>query len=355
MITLPDFATLLRPITLDNPAGDNLEYDSIFDEIRLARESDPSFLPQDDWAVSDPKKADWGRVCSLSEQALREKSKDLQLACWLVEALAHRHGVPGLIAGIDFLNAFITQFWFHCWPSLEDDGLTIRRARLVRLDRDVSQLLFCLPLLEQEISSLAHWKQTQAFEHKISVAPERRDELISQEGDLTVATFESQASSFSAREIDQQAAQVKTLTAALAQLNAHYLSLSQDPEGELFTHSRQMVKDIADYLQRLAPRVSYQMDEMPLSPPDKYPEEGDVKSVAAQSRMQITDREMAVKQMLAIAHYFRQTEPSSPVPFLMERAARWANMTLTEWLEEMLNDSSSMRDINLVLTGQLSQ
>lgn len=66
---------------------------------------------------------------------------------------------------------------------------------------------------------------------------------------------------------------------------------------------------------------------------------------------QTMSRDLAVSQMLTIAHFFRQTEPSSPVPFLMERAARWANMTLTEWLEEMLQDDSSLRDINHVLKG----
>jgi len=63
-------------------------------------------------------------------------------------------------------------------------------------------------------------------------------------------------------------------------------------------------------------------------------------------------RDLAISHMLTIAHFFRQSEPSSPVPFLMERAARWAGMTLTEWLEEMLEDKSSMRDINKVLKGQ---
>jgi type VI secretion system protein ImpA len=60
-------------------------------------------------------------------------------------------------------------------------------------------------------------------------------------------------------------------------------------------------------------------------------------------------RELAVSQMLAIADHFRTNEPSSPVPYLMERAARWAGMTLTEWLEEMLNDTNSINDINNVL------
>lgn len=35
----------------------------------------------------------------------------------------------------------------------------------------------------------------------------------------------------------------------------------------------------------------------------------------------------------------------------MERAARWADMTLTEWLEEMLSDNNTLQDINNVLTG----
>jgi type VI secretion system protein ImpA len=68
-------------------------------------------------------------------------------------------------------------------------------------------------------------------------------------------------------------------------------------------------------------------------------------------KSQVLSRDVAISQMLAIAHFFRQTEPSSPVPFLMERAARWANMTLTEWLEEMLADGGSLRDINNALTG----
>ena len=62
-------------------------------------------------------------------------------------------------------------------------------------------------------------------------------------------------------------------------------------------------------------------------------------------------RDLAITQMLTIAHFFRQSEPSSPVPFLMERAARWADMTLTEWLEEMLSDNNTLQDINNVLTG----
>ncbi|SQA96944.1 Uncharacterized protein conserved in bacteria [Cedecea neteri] len=108
-----DFSTLLSPISLDTPAGINLEYEPVFDEIRQARESDKDELPQGDWAVSEPRKADWERVQSLCERALTEQSKDLQLACWFVEATSHQKGLEGLLSGVDFLSEFITRFWYQ--------------------------------------------------------------------------------------------------------------------------------------------------------------------------------------------------------------------------------------------------
>ena len=48
---------------------------------------------------------------------------------------------------------------------------------------------------------------------------------------------------------------------------------------------------------------------------------------------------------------FRETEPSSPVPYLIERAVRWANMSVTDWLNELLPDKEAIHKINEVLKG----
>lgn len=349
---LPDMTALLAPISPKKPAGDNLEYEPLFDEIRRARESDPDYLPQDEWSVSEPRKADWNRVRILSEKALSEQSKDLQLACWFVEALCHQHGLAGLAAGIMFLSEFITRFWFQCWPSLDEEGIAMRRSKLLRLDKDISQQLCNRSLLRQSDTSLAHWRQILAFEHKLNTQPGDRDELIRQEGDLTMVRFDRQAASFSSIEIGQQANVVEQLGVAFDQLETRYISLSQDQEGGLFAQIRQMLTDLADYLQRLTQRAIPLADDsivLPSEHEEAAPEFGNVPSFSASPLM---SRELAINQMLSIAGYFRKTEPSSPVPFLMERAARWANMTLSEWLEEMLNDSNSIHEINNVLTGR---
>jgi len=348
MTLVADIAPLLAPISPENPAGENLEYELLFDTIRSARESDPDYLPEGDWSVSEPRKADWNKVRMLSEKALIEQSKDLQLACWLVESRCHLQGLAGLCSGIDFLCAFLQQFWFQCWPSLEEDGVLARRSRLSRLDRDISMQLFRQPLLAQEITSLATWREIQAFEQKITAHPESREELIAQKGDLSMSSFDRLATQFSAHDISQQLALTEQLAAALRQCEACYASLSEDQEGDVFVLIRQTLAEVTDYLQRLAQRAMPLATDAPVDSAEGAP----LATTSPFATSQMMNRELAISQMLAIGAWFRQTEPSSPVPFLMDRAARWANMTLTEWLEEMLTDDTSLHAIHNVLTGQ---
>ncbi|QLK63706.1 type VI secretion system protein TssA (plasmid) [Enterobacteriaceae bacterium Kacie_13] len=354
--TQPEIAALLMPISPENPAGLNLEYEQIYDDIRQSRESDPDYLPQDEWIIAEPRSADWHKVRTLCTAVLSQQSKDLQIGCWLVEALTHLQGIEGAETGFQFLSEFITHFWFQCWPTLDDDGTTFRYSKLSRLDRDISQVLYTRPLIRQPESSLAHWHRVLAFEHKICTWPDSRDDMIAKEGDLSMETFDVLAAAFSSIEISQQAGNLERLKIQLDRLEACYFSLSQEEPHVLFAQTRQSLSDSTDFLQRLAQRAipvgceTLNLNFTDLTDQSIAFETGD--AYQAPARNQPLSRDLAISQMLTIAHFFRQTEPSSPVPFLMERAARWANMTLTEWLEEMLTDSGSMREINNVLKGQ---
>ncbi len=93
-----DLNVLLAPISADNPAGEPVRYAGVYDAIQEARRADDE-LPMGDWK-REAKAADWLAVIKLSTEALVTKSKDLQLAVWLVEALVKRHGFPGY--GMDF-------------------------------------------------------------------------------------------------------------------------------------------------------------------------------------------------------------------------------------------------------------
>lgn len=54
--------TLLFPVIGESPVGENIEYDPVYSEIREARQNDPDYMSQGEWAVSDPRRADWRKV-----------------------------------------------------------------------------------------------------------------------------------------------------------------------------------------------------------------------------------------------------------------------------------------------------
>jgi type VI secretion system protein ImpA len=52
------------------------------------------------------------------------------------------------------------------------------------------------------------------------------------------------------------------------------------------------------------------------------------------------DRPDALRRLAAIADFFHRSEPHSPVAYLVERAVRWGQMPLEEWLYEVISDEA---------------
>src|SRR6266545_3561906 len=84
-----DFGSLLAPIAGENPAGESVRYDGVYDAIQEARRSEDD-LPMGDWE-REVKAADWRSAIKLSADAVSSKSKDLQIGVWLTEALLKQY------------------------------------------------------------------------------------------------------------------------------------------------------------------------------------------------------------------------------------------------------------------------
>src|SRR5438270_11807769 len=86
---------LLNPIPGNNPCGENLRYDPVYDKIKEARFEDEDDAPQGEWQRAG-KKADFPLVIELAGDALVKKRKELQLAAWLDEATLRRERFSAL-------------------------------------------------------------------------------------------------------------------------------------------------------------------------------------------------------------------------------------------------------------------
>ena len=123
---LPD--NLLNPIQGENPSGADLRYAPIYDQIKEARREEEE-SEQGEWKY-EVKKADYPLVVKLATEAIATKSKDLQLAAWLTDALLRTEGFGGLKQGLELLRGLVGTFWETLYPQLEDGDAELRAAPL---------------------------------------------------------------------------------------------------------------------------------------------------------------------------------------------------------------------------------
>ena len=163
-----DLDALLAPISAERPAGESLRYEQTYDLIKEARRADDPNLPQGIYAT-ELKKADWSLVEQLCAEALATRSKDLQLAAWLMEAWVHLHGFAGAREGLALLRGLLEGFWEHLYPEIDDDPGTQDQVRgglspgqafdalsvlLEWLDNKLSFSLKQLPVTEPNVGDL---------------------------------------------------------------------------------------------------------------------------------------------------------------------------------------------------------
>ncbi len=61
------------------------------------------------------------------------------------------------------------------------------------------------------------------------------------------------------------------------------------------------------------------------------------------------DRSDALNRLAAVAEFFRQTEPHSPVAYLVPRAVQWGQMPLEDWLREVISDDAVLARVRETL------
>src|ERR1700761_130010 len=125
---MPLRTDLLTPIEGENPSGVNLRYDPVIDKIKEARREDID-APPGAWKTA-VKTADFGLVIKLASDVIAKRSKDLQVAVWLVEAHVRREGLPVIGSCFKFVHELLEQFWDTLYPEIEDGDVELRAGPL---------------------------------------------------------------------------------------------------------------------------------------------------------------------------------------------------------------------------------
>jgi type VI secretion system protein ImpA len=189
-----DIDAILAPVPGENPAGEDLRYAPTYEQIKEARRAD-DLLDRGDWQ-RETKRADWDKVVTTTLDALTKKTKDLQIAAWLTEALTITEGFEGLAVGLIVINGFLTNFWDHVYPAIEDGDLDFRAAPIEFMNEKLGVCTKDVPLTEAGVTAGYSWLKWQESREVGSEADARddarrsaRQEMIA-DGKLTAEEFD---------------------------------------------------------------------------------------------------------------------------------------------------------------------
>jgi type VI secretion system protein ImpA len=342
---------LLIPISDSMPAGQDLSFSPELDAIAQARKFDDPSLDQGEW-VTELKEADWEFVVQRCAALLTEKSKDLRLAVWLTEAAAKQHHLRGLGEGYRLLAGLCEQYWdLGLYPEADGGDNEQRIGNLSWILSRTRTLIRELPLTE----GLNTAYSTIDFETARKRANSGGDS--EQSGAPKLADMEAAKRANSAQFSAKFTADAQYCMDALLQLEKIAdAKLGQDSPG--FAAARDAVQATLHAM----PATTSKIDGShagTAQPHDHLGRQAAQSSDSAPKQQQneaasgpIRNRTHAIAQLRAVAKFFRDTEPHSPVSYFAEKAANAGEQDLHTWLRSVIKDESSLSHIEEMLGVQ---
>jgi len=358
-IALDDF---LHPIPGDLPAGEDLRYSGLFDRLTELRREDDLQAPQGIWE-SQTKLADWGEVISLASDALKTQTKDLQVTVWLTEALLMKERLPGLADGLELLEALCRQFWPNLHPEIDDSGdLDGRLSPIYWIDVKLSQRLMTLPLTQGAAIddtagySWQTWLTAQRLEALHAAQPRDFEQAVSR-GEITVVKFMGSARGSPDRFYVKLRDDLGRCLTGCQRLIGTLDTLCGNQAPSL-RHFQGLLEEMTALVDRIlterglgtrskaAPPASPIVQSTVRAMPKADPGAASPTTLPTDTSG-IGSREEAYNLLRLAANYLLETEPHSPVPYLVQRAISWGQMPLNQVMAELLNDDRS-RVFNLL-------
>jgi type VI secretion system protein ImpA len=340
---------LLNPIPGANPCGENLRYAPVYDKIKEARREDDD-APQGEWRT-ERKTADFPLVIKLASDALANKSKDLQLAVWLAEALLKQEGFGGFRAGLNFIQSLLETFWDGLYPELEDGDASLRAVPLEWLGGRMDLALRKAPITRKGLGWLKY-KEALSVGYEADADTEAKAEsrataiadgkLTGEEWDAAFAASPKEYYVALEADLDGILGTIESLvplceekfaddTPSFSPLRSTMEEIRHTVHG-LLQKKRELFPDEAPAAaddgwstsEETAPQT--ERDAEPAQPRAAAPAPVRFKPKTGPLAAEPVDNADACERVVSAARYLRGENADSPVPYLLLRALRWGEL-----------------------------
>ncbi|MCI6198741.1 MAG: type VI secretion system protein TssA [Succinivibrionaceae bacterium] len=339
-MSLPDSAEMLAPLPGD-PAGEDCEYDSLY--MGLESLATPVEAQEMGDSVIEGRDPDYRKLQKDCEK-LWTRTRDLRVASYFTVAAFCNSGLPGLRAGLEVISFLIDSLWDEFWPRLDPDD-----------DNDPTERVNILNMLSPKngafsdpIQFISHFRKIRLVD---ALPYTLRDLLISDGtleaagGETDSAVMQAQLRSVPASAVKEQAGAAQAVMDLLGKIADGFNAKAGNGGSVSFDSLETELKRLIRFYGSLQPdeAPAPEAAEEPAAEPEAVPARpvpAMVNAAVADIRSyRITNRADALMLIEKCSEYFRKAEPSSPLPFLLDRALRMADMNFVDILAEIDQDS----------------
>ena len=327
---MADLSALLEEVSADKPCGDYLEYDPAYLELS----KDILGTPEDPITGEAAQPPNW-RDIEKKSLAILQQSKDLQIAIYLLRALIVQEGIPGFRDGLSFLRGILENYWESVHPQLDPDDDLDPTARINILEELNSFESVLRPL---SLASLVESKSVGQFSL-------RDIQLATDKIDLPEGASKPDINLIKNLFLDNTQAQ----TALTYQAVIESIDLIQQIDrfvGEQvgiensadFSALLAQLKETRHVFEQFATGLGHDSDDESINEAD-FDDSGVVQSARKQLNVgEINSRQDVLRMLDLICKYYREVEPSSPVPMLLNRAKYLVTADFMQIVQNLLPD-----------------
>lgn len=317
-MSMIDIGKLLAPISAEQPSGPNKEYDPPFQALEQLLQLRPDETGN---AIAEP---NWREVLDKAV-ALTAETKDVRVLVMACRALTRLGGLPGLADGLTLLRGLLEGQWATINPPLEDgDPLVRTNALLGLVDRDthLKNVREAELVKAQGLGRFTLRDYLLASGKEKAVDPATVQPITSIEAAFSAVPVEElQATTAGAtRALDEWLALIKFLHATVG--------VDRTPPLEPLTAALKEAKGVLSA--QLALRVPTLTDDAATT--------AGAAGAGKPATGEVRSREDVVKALERIIDFYHRSEPSSPVPILLQRAKRLVTMNFLDLVKDLAPD-----------------
>jgi type VI secretion system protein ImpA len=323
---------LLQPIAPDQPCGESLEDTELltsFDTYRLFGQSRPLDAPAEENEKRVPKpitSPEWIEIRDKARDALG-RSKDLRLLAHLGTALLRTDGVSGFSSALNVASQWLQTYWSQTYPLVDEDA--ILRCSALNCFADpmaVVDGLRRVPLVSSRQHGTFSLRDIDIATHQMAPGT---GEAVADPNQINAAFGSMPLASLTQLHED-----VTSAVAAIHKID----DVMRESGGVEATPKFEL---LSAQLARMSQVLRGQLGAHPES------DGGGNGTGAAPPATQdgpgisgvVKSRQDAIRALDAVAAFFRQTEPSSPIPLFIERAKRLVSKDFLEVLADIAPDA----------------